>query len=202
MLDIAADLSDAQAKSKPHGVLIVVVGPSGAGKDSLIGFVRQRLGADPVFLFVRRIVTRPTDGATEDHDTLTPDAFAAATSQGQFAVTWEAHGLYYGIPASAADHVKAGGVAIANGSRAALPAISNAFYQIAVVHVTARPDVLARRLAGRGREDAQSIEARLRRNLPEMEKNGTWIEIDNSGDLETAGEALLSTIRRIKQSAG
>lgn len=189
------------AGSAARGALIVVVGPSGAGKDSLISYARERLAVDPGFLFVRRVVTRPADGATEDHESVTPDGFAAAVSQGLFAVTWQAHGLYYGIPASAAAYIAAGGVAIANGSRAALPAISAAFNPIVVVHVTARPEVLARRLAARGREDAESIEARLRRNLPEIERNGTWIEIDNSEALDVSGEALLAIIRQIKQSA-
>lgn len=203
MLDVSADPRDAQAKNQakgePQGVLIVVVGPSGAGKDSLISFVRQRLAADTAFLFVRRIVTRRADGATEDHDFLTPEAFAAATSEGCFAVTWEAHGLHYGLPTSAAVHVRAGGVAIANGSRAALPDILASFDHVAVVHVTARPEVLARRLAARGREDTESIEARLRRNPPDTEKNGMWIEIDNSGELVDSGETLLAIVRQLSQ---
>lgn len=198
MLDTSGAIHGVPAGVGTLGALIVVVGPSGAGKDSLIRYARTRLASDPAFLFVRRAVTRPADAASEDHETLSPDAFAAAAAASHFAVTWEAHGLHYGIPASAKAHVGAGGVAIANGSRAALPSILGSFGHVIVVHVTARPDVLASRLALRGREDAASIEARLRRNLPEPDSSGAWFEIDNSGELATAGEALLSVIRGCK----
>ncbi|MDH7797116.1 ribose 1,5-bisphosphokinase [Beijerinckia sp. GAS462] len=198
MLDTPRSIHDVSAAADTLGALIVVVGPSGAGKDSLIRYARAQLASDPAFLFVRRAVTRPADAASEDHDTLSPEAFAAAVAQGQFAVTWEAHGLHYGIPSSAKAHVGAGGVAIANGSRAALPSILASFDQVTIVHVTATPEVLASRLALRGREDAASIAARLRRNLPEPTTCGAWLEIDNSGELAAAGEALLSVIRGFK----
>lgn len=195
MLDTSSRILSVSADADTLGQLIVVVGPSGAGKDSLIRYARDQLAADPAFLFVRRAVTRPSDAASEDHDSLAPEAFANAVAAGQFAVTWEAHGLHYGIPASAKAHVGAGGVAIANGSRAALPSILASFDQVTIVHVTATPGVLASRLALRGREDAASIEARLRRNLPEPASCGGWLEIDNSGELASAGEALLALIR-------
>lgn len=187
-----------EASPVAQGALIVVVGPSGAGKDSLINYARERLAMDPAILFVRRAVTRPPDGVTEDHDSLSLDAFAAAVAQDHFAVTWEAHGLRYGLPVDAQAHVDAGGIAIANGSRQALPSILAKFPKATVVHVTARPEVLARRLALRGREDAASIEARLRRDPPELAGCTAAIEIDNSDMLSIAGEALLAVIERLK----
>lgn len=195
MLDASQDRHGEAAIAPTQGTLIVVVGPSGAGKDSLINYARARLSSDPAFLFVRRTVTRTADATSEDHDSLTPDEFAAAAADGCFAVVWEAHGLRYGIPASARAHIAAGGIAVANGSRAALPGILDVFGSVKVVHVTARPDVLASRLAMRGREDADTIQARLERTLSETAGCGGWIEIDNSGELAIAGERLLAVIR-------
>jgi len=183
------------AVTTTRGAMIVVVGPSGAGKDSLIRYARAKLSAHETVLFVRRAVTRAADAATEDHESLTEDEFAAAAAAGRFAVVWEAHGLRYGIPASAGAHIAAGGVAVANGSRAALPAILARFGAVTVVHVTARPDVLASRLAMRGREDAATIQARLARNPSETTGCDLWTEVDNSGELAIAGEALLTIIR-------
>lgn len=187
-----------EASPVTQGALIVVVGPSGAGKDSLINYARERLAMDPTILFVRRAVTRPRDGVTEDHDSLSLDAFAAAVAQDRFAVTWEAHGLHYGLPVEVQLHVDAGGIAIANGSRQALPSILQTFAKVIVVHVTAKPDVLARRLAMRGREEAADIETRLRRSPPELAGCPAAIEIDNSDDLSRAGEALISLIQATK----
>jgi len=195
LLDTSADLRGLPAATATQGTLIVVVGPSGAGKDSLINYARARLACDPAILFVRRTVTRAADAATEDHESLTQDAFAAAAADGHFAVVWEAHGLRYGIPASARAHIAAGGVAVANGSRAALPGILASFGKVTVVHVTARPDVLASRLAMRGREDAATIQARLERKPSGPAGCEGWIEIDNSGEIAIAGERLIAVIR-------
>lgn len=177
------------------GMLVVVVGPSGAGKDSLIAYARERLSEDPSVLFVRRAVTRAPDRSAEDHDGLSDTEFAATEHAGGFAVTWQAHGLRYGLPAAARRHVEAGGIAIANGSRAALPNIRERFGRVTVVHVTASADVLARRLAARGREDGTEIERRLSRAPAVFSLGEDVVEIDNSDDLTRAGEALLAAIR-------
>ena len=49
------------------GAIIVVVGPSGAGKDSVIGFVAQHFADRADIDFVRRVITRPSDAGGEDH---------------------------------------------------------------------------------------------------------------------------------------
>lgn len=179
-------------------MLFVVVGPSGAGKDSLIGYARRALSSDGAIRFVRRVVTRTAVAAAEEHDSLSEAEFAAAEQAGRFAVSWEAHGLRYGVPVSARAHMENGGVAILNGSRAALAAIRAAFDPVTVVHVTARPDVVAARLAQRRREAAADIARRLSRAAIDLDGGGGTVEIDNSGDLAVAGEALVAAIRRIR----
>ena len=183
----------------PGGMLIAVVGPSGAGKDSLMSYARERLAADPAVLFVRRVVTRPAAVAAEDHDTLPLEAFLASEAEGRFAVTWQAHGLHYAIPASVHGHLERGGVAVVNGSRAALPAICSAFGRVTVAEITCRPDILAARLAARGREDPQRQMARLARTVPAVTPNADRVEIDNSGEIAAAGNALTALIRSFRE---
>lgn len=178
-----------------QGLLIAVVGPSGAGKDSLIDFARQLFADDPAVMFVRRVVTRVAQASAEDHDTLSPENFDAAEASGRFAVTWRAHGLHYAIPADALRHAEAGGVAVVNGSRAALPDIRAAFGNVLVVLVTCRPEVLAARLAARGREDAEQQKQRVARSALPTQHLAEAVEIDNSGDLASAGEELVGIIR-------
>lgn len=176
------------------GRLIAVVGPSGAGKDSLISYAREKLVADSAVLFVRRVVTRAALPGAEDHVSLSVESFQAALAANRFAVTWEAHGLHYAIPADVGRHLASGGVAVVNGSRAALPLIRAAFERVTVVHVTCRPDVLAARLAARGRENVEEQRLRLARATVDTEISGA-IEVDNSGDLAEAGEVLVAAIR-------
>ena len=174
------------------GTFVAVVGPSGAGKDSLIAYVREHLHSESV-AFVRRVVTRAPDGGTEDHDTLDGSTFEQARSQGQFALTWEAHGLKYGLPRTLEDDLAAGRVVVANLSRAIIPHLVDRYPTAIVVEVTAERDVIEQRLASRGRESADGIRQRLDRTVVERLPAST-VRIDNSGLLETAGQNLLSLL--------
>lgn len=149
-------------------MLVAVVGPSGAGKDTLMAGARAVLAGDPRFVFARRAITRPTDSGGEDHAALMPEDFVAQRDAGAFALWWQAHGLLYGIPRGIEADLDAGRVVVANLSRAVLPEVSSRF-RLRVLQITAPLAVLAARLAARGRETADDIAARLAREvaLPE-----------------------------------
>ena len=87
---------------------MLVVGPSGAGKDSIIRGAQNVFADDARFVFPRRVVTRKADVAAEDHDSVTDMAFALAVAKGDFAVWWKAHGNGYGIPVSIDDDLRVG----------------------------------------------------------------------------------------------
>ncbi len=149
-------------------MLVGVVGPSGAGKDTLMGLAREALVGDARFRFVTRAITRAAEAGGEAHRAMDEAAFAAERDAGGFALWWRAHGLFYGIPRDIEADLAAGRVVVANLSRGVL-AEAAAAYRLRVLVVTAPPGVLAARLAARGRETAQDIAARLAREalLPE-----------------------------------
>lgn len=178
-----------------NGVFIAVVGPSGAGKDTIIDYAREKLHDDSGVEFVRRVITRPSDAGSEDHDTLADAAFDEAEKQGAFALSWPAHGLKYGLPASVDGTIADGRVAIANLSRGALAALRQRYANVAVVEITARPDILAERLSARGRESRGEVLARLARIAP-VDRSADVITIDNSGAREEAGERFLEIVRK------
>jgi ribose 1,5-bisphosphokinase len=184
------------------GIMIAVVGASGAGKDSLINLARAHYRGDPRIRFVQRVITRPADGATEDHVPASEEDFAALERDGRFAVTWRAHGLRYGIPADTRDEISAGHVLIANGSRAALDGFRTAYPRFAVIEITARPDVVAARLAQRGRESAREIEQRLARDTGDWRRDGPHIQVDNSGTLANAADRLYAAIETLSSISG
>jgi ribose 1,5-bisphosphokinase len=178
-----------------NGVFIAVVGPSGAGKDTIIDYAREKLRDEGGVEFVRRVITRPSDAASEDHDTLADAAFDEAERHGAFALSWPAHGLKYGLPADVDKAIGNGRVAIANLSRGALPALRERYANVAVVEITARHEVLAERLSARGRESRGEVLARLARTAP-VDRSADVITIDNSGSREEAGELFLAVVRR------
>lgn len=175
------------------GVFVAVVGPSGAGKDTLLTYAREQLADEARCAFVRRTITRPCDNTSEDQDTLHEIAFDDAERSGAFALSWEAHGLKYGLPTGVDGMVAAGGVAIANVSRGTIPILRQRYVNVMVAEITADADTLAARLSSRGRESRGEVLARLSRFAPASIQGA--VIIDNSGSPEIAGEQLVTLLR-------
>lgn len=184
-----------------RGILVLVVGASGAGKDALISGARTRLSGDARFVFPERTITRAPHGA-EHHGWLSDTAFESAERQGQFAITWEAHGLRYGLPASMDEAVWQGRTVIVNGSRATIPAVRNRYARVAVFLVECPIGVRAHRLAQRGRESHATIEARLARMVPAFDPTDADVRIDNSGAIEAGVEAIVVALRSLASGRG
>jgi ribose 1,5-bisphosphokinase len=190
----AAAETDLPAGGIGPGVFVAVAGPSGAGKDTLINYARTRLDGRGDIVFVRRIITRQPDRMTEDHDTLEPEAFAAAVCEGRFAIMWEAHGLQYGLPVSIDADIAAGKVVVANISRGIIDDLAERYANMALVVVSAHAHVIAARLAARGRENDVAIAARLeRRSTEDLVRFGA-IRLENSGPVEVAGERFTGVL--------
>ena len=175
------------------GTLICVVGPSGAGKDSVMAAARALLAADERVVFPRRVVTRPAEAGGEDHLPVSPDRFVALRDSGALALSWEAHGIAYGIPVGIAEDLASGAIVVINISRTAIAA-ARAAHNALVVEITADPEILARRLAGRGRETAEDIAGRLARAaVVAIDADETIV---NDGDLAEAAQAFAAILKR------
>lgn len=179
------------------GLLIAVVGPSGAGKDTLINALRQNENISPKMLFVKRAITRTSAKDAENFTSMNEATFAQVEKDGGFCATWQAHGLSYGVPQDTFLHVNAGGIALLNGARRALPVLNQTFPNMKVVHITADPDILAMRLMERGRENAASISERLKQPCAQIEANFDAITIDNSGPLDFAVNELSTAVMNL-----
>lgn len=177
------------------GLLVLIVGPSGSGKDTLLGGAAARLAADRRFAFARRTVTRTA--ADEDHETVDVAAFLAHLRAGRFALHWEAHGLHYGIPAAALEPLAQGGIIVANVSRSIIAEAARRF-PVVVVEITAPASLRALRLAGRGRETPGAIAERLSRQV--APPAGIRLHrIINDGSIEEGIAALATLLDRLAQ---
>ncbi|HET8996896.1 MAG TPA: phosphonate metabolism protein/1,5-bisphosphokinase (PRPP-forming) PhnN [Acetobacteraceae bacterium] len=172
-------------------MLVLVVGPSGAGKDTLLDAARRTLAGDPRVRFVRRVITRPADAGGEDHEAVSDAAFAAR----DFALQWQAHGLRYGIPVEIAEDLAQGRTVVANVSRTVIAEAARRF-PVQVIEVTAPPEVLAARLATRGREPAADAAARMARNVP-LPEGVPLIRVLNDGSIAQGAERFVATLRGI-----
>lgn len=174
------------------GRLVLVVGPSGAGKDTLIRAARERLAGDPGFVFPRRVVTRPPSDA-EDNDHADSETFGCIAEAGGFAMRWRAHGLDYGVPAAIDDALRAGLTVVCNVSRTVVAAQRARYADTLVVEVTAPAPVLAERLARRGRAEDGDIAGRVAR-ADGAERVRADVTIVNTGPLDEAAKAFLGAL--------
>lgn len=161
------------------GKLVLVVGPSGAGKDTLLGLARTACADDPTIVFARRVVTREASSA-EDNEQMSFEAFREAQAIGAFAIDWEAHGHAYGLPRSIEDDVRAGRTVVANVSRTVISALRDAYANVVVVSITAPEDVLAERLAMRRRGSDRNIAQRLARMVEDAEPDATIVNVSSA----------------------
>jgi ribose 1,5-bisphosphokinase len=178
-----------------HARLIYLMGPSGAGKDTLLGFARERLAGSAV-MFAHRYITRSSDAAGENHIALTPEEFARRAECGLFALEWHSHQLRYGIGIEIDAWLAAGCTVVVNGSRAYLSDARERYPSLQPVLVDAAPEVRAMRLSSRGRESAEQVRARLVRQPSFDFPAGEVIKIDNSGLLADAGADLIDVLTR------
>ncbi len=195
-------MDDQSARDRvPRGALVLVVGPSGVGKDSLIAGARLALAADPDFTFPRRSITRAADAGGEDHVALTPEAFAQRRSDGGFLLSWTAHGLDYGLPIELEPMLAEGRTVIVNGSRAVIDEARRRCRPLVVIEITAPVEILAARLAARGRESAAEVAARLSRTIADRPKGPETVTLSNDGKLAPAIARFVALLRSIRNQA-
>jgi ribose 1,5-bisphosphokinase len=174
------------------GRLVLVVGPSGAGKDTLLGLAKIACAGDRNIVFPRRAVTREASQA-EDNEQLSPDAFRQAVARGEFATHWEAHGHHYGLPRAIEDDVREGRTVVVNVSRTVVATLRHAYADVVVIGVTAPPEILAERLAIRARGSDGKIGQRLGRTVNET--GAPDITIHNVGNAQEHAERLVRIVK-------
>lgn len=178
------------------GRLFFVVGPSGAGKDTLLQWVQVRLPADSNTIFARRTITRSVH-PSESHEAVAPDQFCQLAAAGHFAMMWQANGLNYGIRRGIEADLKAGRDVVVNGSREYVPMLLQCFPEATVIWIVADGAMLRDRIHSRQREAGAAVLSRLERATafsPPDELSA--LQIDNSGPIEFAGGRLLQILTR------
>jgi ribose 1,5-bisphosphokinase len=175
------------------GRMVLVVGPSGAGKDTLLGLARSACADDGRIVFPRRMVTRQASQA-EDNDELSPEAFDQALTRGEFALHWKAHGHSYALPRRIQDDIRAGRTVVINVSRTVIGSVRQAYANVTVVSITAPPEVLADRLKMRARGSDGQIENRLGRAVDEALARPD-VTIVNVGDAADHARRLVDIIK-------
>lgn len=179
--------------------LVYVMGPSGAGKDSLLAWLRARLDPTLPVHWARRTISRPEQAGGESHESVDASTFERLCEQQVFALHWEANGLRYGVRHTELMPFKTGTWVMLNGSRAYLSQARRIYPELTVLHITASAPTLRQRLLARGRETPEMIEARVQRAASfRLQPQPGVVEVHNDSTLDTAGASLLHALQRLE----
>ena len=176
------------------GRLVLVVGPSGAGKDTLIDGARMASKGNAALVFPRRVVTR-APSEFEDHDTVDPETFDRDCLGGRFALSWNAHGHRYGIPVSIIKDIRCGQTVICNVSRTVVDLARDRYAHVVVVLIAAPAHVLEVRLVSRQRVSDGNLTARIARSAELDQSCRPNFVIRNVGRPVIGIRRLLNVIR-------
>lgn len=181
---------------KQSGTLFAVVGPSGAGKDTLIDLARQLLEGDDAWHFARRHITRGANSVGENHINVNEREFEALAVQDAFVLHWQAHGLNYGIAQGIRTLTEQGVNVVVNLSRGAIGDAVERFSRVHVIHVTASQSLIAERLRQRGRETPLDIEERMSRSVGDLGTFAPVSEIINDREVSVGVEQFMAILLR------
>ena len=180
-----------------RGTLFLMVGPSGAGKDSLIQAAIESFADNASFVIARRVITRPLDRAREDHEPVTVDEFVRRKNQNGFMLAWNVYDTHYGIPMSYEQELASGRHVIANVSRTVVGLGVENFAPARVIQVTAPREVLEARLMTRA--DPSTAAARLARAV--VLPDGIPVtHLLNARDLNTGASRLVRLLTAESQA--
>ncbi len=183
------------------GRLVLVVGPSGSGKDSILRYAMNKFADDSRFVFPRRVVTREADSSAEDHDTLDEQGFDEQASLGAFALMWHAHGLKYGVRHNINEDMAKSHVVAVNVSRTILEDAERRYPTAVIVEISADHAIRAARIAARGRETLDDAMKRTQRSVPAQSFSIPVHSIRNDGELAEAGDAFCQILESLQPGA-
>jgi guanylate kinase len=192
----AANRPEAAGIGSPHPMLVIISGPSGVGKDTIIEALQKR-GHRPEYHYVVTCTTRsrrPNEIDRVSYNFMSPEEFAALRDAGRLLEANEVHGNWYGTPR---DGVRA---ALARGQHAILKIdvqgarVVKAAIPEALLIFVVPPSVetLVEHLKARRTESPEQLAIRQRDAADELARQGDYdfVVVNEEGRVDVTAERI------------
>ncbi len=164
--------------------VFLIIGNSGAGKDTIIDEVLRRFPSHYMKLQVpKRVITRQSSD-TEKFESVDKETFYKLRESGEFILEWESYETFYGIRREVQDWLDAGHPVLLNISRNVVQTAREKFPDVRVIFIRVPLDVTADRIIERGRESYKEVLNRVVRAQDHQDYEGADFIVDNVGNLE------------------
>lgn len=183
-----------------RGRLIVISGPSGVGKGTLLARYLERHPKTRVSVSATTRSPRPGEIDGVHYTYITCEEFLKKISSGGMLEWAQYNNHYYGTPREPVEAALAGGTDVVLEIEVQGALNVRRSFPGAVLVFVMPPDfeTLRSRLVGRGTEDAQTVRNRLRTAVDEMNQAGEYDFILVNDDLESAADALERALAAVK----
>lgn len=131
-----------------RGVLVVIVGAEGRGKETLVAIARRRFEADASLDFPARLTTRSQSQANGD-TVVTRRALRDMAEAGDLMCRWETDGQEFGLGIAARRSLGEGRTVVVVAGREAVEQLRGVWDDVRVVEVTAGADCVRSALGKR-----------------------------------------------------
>ena len=184
-----------------HGSLIIISGPSGAGKGTLVDRLVARVPALWVSVSATTRSPRPGEVDGEDYFFLSSRDFAQRIEAGDFLEWAEVHGRRYGTlrPAVEATMAEGRDVILEIDPQGAMQVKSLMPEAVLVFILAPSMDELERRIRCRGAETDEQVRVRLETAVRELELVGSYDFVVENDDVARATDELVRIIESLAQ---
>ena len=189
----------------PGALLVIISGPSGVGKDTIIDALRDR-PREPDYHYVVTCTTRaPRPGEIPgiSYQFLTPDQFHALRHAGELLEANEVHGNWYGTPRREVAQALAAGhdVILKIDVQGAMVVKQRVPEALLVFLVPPSLEALFQRLRSRATETADELELRQRNAAIELARQGDYdrVVVNETGEVEKVAAEIEAIIEQEKR---